>query len=161
MAPVKSKKSAKTGNAAWRNWYKEHRIEFNAARRQKYRTDEELRRRILEQQQEARKLIPKKPRKPPATQSVKNVGGKLVEVYRISKVAEMINRDAQSIRIWEREGKIPKPTIPGGHRYYTEGQVALLKQYSDLMTELRLQPTVRAVEIPKLLSAIKAQWTHA
>lgn len=155
---MKAKNSAKKGSAAWRNWYAKHRDEHNLKRREQYAQDEEKRKAILERQQKARR---ERPKPESDGRQYRNVGGRVVQVFRVGEVAQAIGKDVQSIRIWERAEKIPKPTIPGGHRYYTEGQLELIKQFSDLMTELRYDPLRREKEVSALCAAIKAQWAHA
>lgn len=145
--------------AAWRKWYKSHKEELNRERREKYKTDENYRIALLAQQRVSRAESPRPTSKPSDGRIFKNVGKKSVEVLRIGSVAARIDRDVQSIRIWEREGRIPAPSVPGAHRYYTLRQVNLLHEFAELMTEVRYEhPKVRAEKIEKKSQEIHAKW---
>jgi transcriptional regulator with XRE-family HTH domain len=53
-------------------------------------------------------------------------------LYRVSEVADQLGVSAQTVRVWERQGRIP-PSVrsDGGHRFYTE---AALQEASRLVT---------------------------
>lgn len=46
--------------------------------------------------------------------------------YRINEFAERVGRSVQTIRRWEREGKLTAKRLPSGHRYFDESDVRLL-----------------------------------
>jgi hypothetical protein len=147
----------KAKNAAtWRNWYEKNREEYNARRKQRRDEDPEYRAQLAAKQKEYREA------KPPAEHEgsrIKKVAGRDMEVFRIGDVAKACNRSIQAIRLWEKEGKIPKPTVPGGHRYYTQHQVDLLVEFSEVMEEVRYAPDVRASVIEAKAKDLVARWT--
>ena len=81
-------------------------------------------------------------------------------MFRVGAVAERIRRDVQVLRIWERENKIPRPTVPGGHRYYTVNQVNLLEEFATLMDEVRYDPKVRSEAVEAKSLEIKQKWKN-
>lgn len=46
--------------------------------------------------------------------------------YRINKFASRVGRSAQTIRRWEKEGKLIAKRLPSGHRYFDESDVRLI-----------------------------------
>lgn len=46
--------------------------------------------------------------------------------YRINEFAKRIGRSVQTIRRWEREGKLTARRLPSGHRYFDESDVRLM-----------------------------------
>ncbi|MBK6999420.1 MAG: IS607 family transposase [Rhodoferax sp.] len=46
--------------------------------------------------------------------------------YRINEFAARVGRSTQTIRRWEREGKLIAKRLPSGHRYFDESDVRLL-----------------------------------
>ncbi|MBK7001553.1 MAG: IS607 family transposase [Rhodoferax sp.] len=46
--------------------------------------------------------------------------------YRINEFAARVGRSVQTIRRWEREGKLIAKRLPSGHRYFDESDVRLL-----------------------------------
>jgi len=141
--------------AAYRKWYAKHKAEFNRKRAEKYAADEGLRQAAQRKQQLYRET---KPREVASGQHFRMVKGHQVEVFRIGSVSEMIGRNEQTIRSWERKGYIPKPTIKSTHRFYTTKQVQLLREFGDLSSLVRWDPQIRAVAISKKVKEIKAQW---
>ena len=118
----------KTGFA---RWYEENREAHNAARRKRYKSDKAYREEINLKAAEYRRENPAPSRA--GLSSMKTVGGKLVRVYRLGEVAKMIGRSQQTVRKWEAEGYIPKPSITSAHRFYTDHQVKLLSELADLI----------------------------
>jgi hypothetical protein len=152
MASPKKAKNA----ATWRNWYQKNRDEYNARRKERRDMDPEYRAKLAEKQKEYRESKPHPEHEGPR---IKKVAGRQMEVFRIGDVAKACNRSIQAIRLWEREGKIPKPTVPGGHRYYTQHQVDLLVEFSEVMEEVRYAPDIRADAIEAKAKEIEAKWT--
>lgn len=148
--PAPSKKSP-----YWKKWYEEHKDEYNAARKERRKKDPELRQKIAERQKKYRE---NNPQSETSTQRMKKVSGRMVPVFRIGDVAEACNRSIQAIRIWEREGKIPKPSVPGGHRYYTQHQLDMLVRFAEVMDEVRYEPSVRAEAIEAQSAQMFKHW---
>jgi putative resolvase len=40
--------------------------------------------------------------------------------YKPGEFAQKINRSLGTLRIWDKNGKLPAKRLPSGHRYYTE-----------------------------------------
>lgn len=150
---------SKTAKArqSWSRWYEKNAASHNEKRKAKYHSDPEYRQKVLESRKEARRNAPK----PEVIEHFKVIKGKKVQVVRVGEASEHINRDPQVIRIWEREGKIPRPTVPGAHRYYTMGQLALLKEFADLMTEVRYSRLEREAAVKAKSAELFAQWKKA
>jgi hypothetical protein len=143
--------------ATWRNWYKNNKESYNANRKEKRDSDPDFRAKLAEKQKEYRQS---KPPHDPDQPRIKKIGGRKFQVFRIGDAATACNRSIQAIRIWEREGKIPKPSVPGGHRYYTHHQIDLLVEFSEVMDEVRYAPEVRAAAIEEKAKEIAAKWTQ-
>lgn len=141
--------------AAYRKWYLAHKTEFNRQRAVKYAEDAAARKKAQDRQKVYRDS---KPRNPTPGQQFRVIKMKHVEVFRIGPVAEMIGRDEQTIRSWERKGLIPKPIIKSVHRYYTPHQIVLLREFGDLSLLVRWDSKIRAEAIATKSKQIKAQW---
>jgi predicted site-specific integrase-resolvase len=48
------------------------------------------------------------------------------KVYRINELAKRIGRSAQTVRRWEREGRLTAKRLPSGQRYFDESDVRAL-----------------------------------
>lgn len=70
---------------------------------------------------------------------MKPMNGEMVKAYRITDAGKMAGRSVQTIRNWEAQLTIPKPTIEKTHRYYTLNQISLLKELADLIDLLRYE----------------------
>lgn len=137
-------------------WYEANKEGFNARRRMRYRSDPEYRDKLVERQREARA---KHPRPSQAKDySIRVVGGSKKKVFRIGYVVEAIGRSEMTIRNWERKGIIPKPSVVSQHRYYTKRQVKLLKELSELLTQVRYNPKLRDFAIHQKSNEIYGMW---
>lgn len=143
---------------AYRKWYAANSAKLNKLRKEKYAADPEKRKKIIAHQIEYRK---NKPRPLTDGHHFRMIGKKKVEVFRIGATAKMIGREEQAIRKWESIGRIPPPTIKGTHRYYTAGQVVLLRELAELMDQVRYSPNLREFAIVKKSEEIKALWAGA
>lgn len=146
-----------TNSKSFRKWYDKNGEGYNVRRKQRYHSDPEYREKVIARQREARKNNPR-----PSTASDKHyrvVAGAQVEVFRIGYVVEAISRSEKTIRTWEAEGLIPPPTIEGKHRYYTQGQVLLLKEFSELMDQVRYDKALREFAIHKKSHEVHAKWS--
>lgn len=145
-----------TPKTPFQKWYATNKETLNKARRERYAKDKKFKARVTQQNKESRTRTTK------ASETTgklfRTVRGIEVEVFRISHVAEVIGRDEQSIRIWENQGYIPKPSIPGVHRVYMQYQIDLLAEFAQLMTEVRYTPSTRESMIAAKSAEIKAQW---
>lgn len=144
-------------NKSFSKWYETNKDGFNVRRKQKYHSDPEYREKVIQRQREARKKNPR-----PSTASDKHyrtINGDQVEVFRIGHVVEAISRSEKTIRTWESEGLIPAPSIEGKHRYYTQEQVSLLKEFSELMEQVRYDKALREFAIQKKSGEIHEKWS--
>ncbi len=46
---------------------------------------------------------------------------------RLHEFAEKLGRSVETLRRWDRTGKLPAKRTPGNHRYYTEEDLAQAK----------------------------------
>lgn len=121
----------------FRKWYAENKQRLSAARKERYRTDPELRARILARTAEWRKSKAQCPRD--VGQKKQPMNGTLVEAYRITEAGKMIGRSDQTIRDWEEKKVIPKPTVERSHRYYTLNQIRLMRDLAEMIDSLRYE----------------------
>ncbi len=54
------------------------------------------------------------------------------KIYSIGDFAKRIGRSAQTVRRWEREGKLVAKRFPSGHRYFTESDIRLVLGTEDM-----------------------------
>lgn len=142
---------------AWREWYDRNKEVLNAKRKKSYAENSEHRTNAVEYQRAYRA---DRPRTVADGRQYRTVDGVKVEVFRIGHVATATGRTEQVIRIWERDGKIPKPSLPGGQRYYTQKQVKLLIEFAEVMNQVRYDPKIRAQALSKKTSELNQKWTH-
>ena len=50
----------------------------------------------------------------------------MITKYRIHEFAERIGRSTQTVRRWEREGKLTAKRMPSGHRYFDDADIRLI-----------------------------------
>lgn len=141
--------------SSFSKWYEKNKKEFNRKRRENYRKDEDARLAIVERQREYRRNNPTPRRDVPLT---KEVSGREQAVMRIGVVAKEVGRTDQVLRMWEKKGIIPKPSVTSTHRYYTLRQVELLKGLAEVMDEVRYKPAIRADAIEKKSNEVFGLW---
>lgn len=144
-----------TKQSAYQKWYEANKDEFNRRRRARYKKDPAVQAAAIKQAAKYRKENPRQPSEP---KHYRTVNGNSVEVFRIGAASEMVGRSEQMIRIWERDGKIPRPTVKSKHRYYTMSQVKLMREFSELMDQIRYDQTIRNLGIEKKSAEIHALW---
>lgn len=118
-------------------WYAVHGERLNEKRRDRYHTDPEYKKKVLQQNRESRRKRraeerknrpPKEPRQPGehAWKTTKvRIEGKLQTAYTIGALADKLRCSIQAIRLWERQGLIPEAPFrtPNGDRLYTADSV--------------------------------------
>jgi hypothetical protein len=123
-----------------KNYYREHRQSIADSKKERYENDPEYRRSILQRAREKRakdrkarmEAKAKQKRKDPMAPVVFSVyiGGedRMVNMYSVTQLGLALDRKAQTIRIWEKKGILPKAIYrsTSGDRLYTELQVKLL-----------------------------------
>lgn len=133
------------GAFTFREWYERNGDRLNEKRKSRYQTDPDYRQRVLQTNQESRakrkKVALKQKRKrrerpvvaEPRWKVVElEIGGVLERLYSIGAVAESLGCSIQAIRLWERQGHIPKTEIrtgngKNGDRLYTQAMVEQLR----------------------------------
>jgi DNA-binding transcriptional MerR regulator len=131
---------AKAGSWTFKEWYERNKPEFNARRRERYTTDPEYRKRVLEMNRKNRekrqKVVSKEDRDrkaaikfSPAPSWKEFEGADGVTMVTIGALAKLLNRSAQSIRLWEKHNVIPATTHRNsrGDRLYSPEQVMEIK----------------------------------
>lgn len=137
-------------------WYEANKVGFNAERKAKYHSDPAYREAVLDRQRNARRS---NPRPSVSTEKLyRDVNGEQVQVFRMGHVSQVINRSEKTIRAWESAGIIPTPTIPGKHRCYTQGQLALLKHFSAVMDQVRYNNSLREIAVQAASANLHNEW---
>jgi phosphopentomutase len=131
-------KNRKSDPQYFQNWYAENKEKLAERRAARYRADPEMRRRAQETSRRSRlrkqgKDLDLGPA--PPSRSFRKVGDEIVEVFKIGKVADMIGRSAQTIRMWEAREQIPKPIFDEPQRAYTYPQIELMKGLAKAIDE--------------------------
>ena len=49
------------------------------------------------------------------------------KILRIQEFAKLVGRTPQTIRRWEKEGKLVAKRLPSGHRYFLESDVQIVR----------------------------------
>lgn len=142
-------------NRQWfREWYSDNREAYNKLRRERYKRNKEQQKKARDRAEQRRRLGIKSVSDP----IEKEVNGDLITCYPISYIADQLNKDPQAVRNWETRGIIPKPTIPGAHRFYTEKQFGFLLMLGEILEikpyELRKEPYA------KLQKLITEDWDN-
>jgi hypothetical protein len=129
----------------------------NERRRDRYRSDPTYRENLLRQQADYRQRRPKARRHG----AFRVVNGVEVTVHYIGEVAEACDRKVITIRLWERQGLIPVPSIPGSKRVYLPHQIALVRklaEFFDTNRTARGSDDYRA-RLKKLREHISKHWS--
>lgn len=123
-----------------KQYYRAHRDEIAEKKKKKYETDSQYRKEILRRsrvrkaaqrqaREEAKATAKAKDPMEPKKHTV-SIGGREITVlmYSISQLARCFGRTAQTVRLWEKKGHLPKATYRcnNGNRLYTEFQVKML-----------------------------------
>lgn len=137
-------------------WYESNKEKLAQKRAAKYKADPDYRQKALERSAKQRANNPR----PKVTDErhFREINGQQVEVFRIGVVAARIGRDEQTIRLWEDKELIPKPTAPGKHRYYTQHQVALMRELAETIGFSRYDAVIRRAAITEKSQFIHSQW---
>ena len=154
MAPQVQEDAQKS---AYRRWYEKNKEQFNAKRRQRYQEDDEYREKALENTRTYRSEGVRHPELAD-TPMYREWNGELIEVFRISTVAEMIGRSVQAIRKWEKNEIIPKPYFGRGHRVYTANQIKLLKKVAAFSDKYRYNRAKYYAKLEKLVNEVYEKW---
>ena len=143
-----------------RTYYKKKRGAISEARKKRYQTDPEYRermkrtalmrkRKLAEERAKAKKNQPKpKHGLPKPTEFMIPVGNsnRKVKMYSVGQLARRLDRQTQTLRLWEAKGVIPEAMYrsEGNVRLYTEFQVRQLsKAYTKAVREYGSLATTR------------------
>lgn len=117
-------------------YYKRHGEDVKASRRAKYKADPKYREGVLAKQREKyrvkRGVVVPGMRHP--IKMVVRIHGKSEEVllFSIQVLSVSVRRSVQTIRLWEKEGVIPKtPFRINSHRAYTEKMIEAVQKVLD------------------------------
>ncbi len=142
-------------NENYRNWYKNHREEFNKKRRERYAKDKKYRAKAIKNSNNVRSGN--------AKVTVRKMYRKLeywqVEVFRIREVAEKLNRSIPTIRKWIADGLIPPSIFVGKQNVYTQHQIDCLKVLVEVYDAYRHNPPKLKEELEKSKAWIAAHWS--
>lgn len=133
----KTKETQQEGQARrFKKWHEGSKDDFNAKRRDRYANDPAYR----ERQQEYNRKRQERIKEERGGRTLREVNGVEIECVRMSELAKMCGTNMDAIRRYEKSGYIPKPTIPGSHRLYTNGQAAMVKAFFDEMRKQNVPP---------------------
>lgn len=123
-----------------KTYYREHKKEIAAGKKERYQNDPEYRSMLLrisrERRESKRKLretaklkAAKKNHMKPVEYSI-SIGGieVLIPMYSITQLAAKLGKTAQTIRLWEKKKYLPKASYrsSSGNRLYTDFQVKMI-----------------------------------
>ena len=109
-----------SSKSPFKTWYEKNKLSYNARRAQRYKEDTEFRNRAIEQSATYRATL--------SGRVPRLVDG----LYTVTHVAKTLNVSSMTIRNWEVDGIIPKPTSEDRRRLYTHRQLQLLKVFVNL-----------------------------
>lgn len=144
------------------DWYKLHGARLNEKRKQRYHSDPEYRKKVLETNQQSRKqrkLADDAPAKPPRVKKeverwktvTVSINGIEVELYTVGALAEALGCSIQAIRLWERQGVIPPSTVrsgkgENGDRLYSKDEIEEIRKILEAQGRLRREGEKPSVE---------------
>ena len=144
---------------AFHNWYENHKSEFNAKRRARYRRDRAYRKRVQGYTRRNRKAKPS-----PAPRSdggiLAKVNGKVEVGYRMGAASKILNLPPDVIRYLEKRGYIPVPKKIKGKRYvriYTVARLELVRLAYETRQGVRFG-NVSKQEAENVKLKIKEEW---
>lgn len=140
----------------FKQWYERNKETYNHKRKLRYQSDPNVRAKAIMDARRARAENRFGTREPQPT--LREVNGKEVQVFRMGDVVAATKRGEKTIRVWEQQGLIPKPSIPGKHRLYTAQQVKLLGDFAKSLEAYRYGPS-RDLAVKKQSLLIHSLWT--
>lgn len=142
-------------------WYAANRANLSKKRKERYRLDESVRERAVEYQREYRANKTRPSTKGQA--HYREVAGTRQQVYRIAAAAEMAGCSIEFIRKYEAAGVIPPSTAASVQRYYTVEQIKLIKDFYDLMTQLKYSKdaALKQATMDHAKNTLHSQWLGA
>lgn len=143
----------------FKGWYAKNRDQLNERRRQRYANDPARREQAVKYQCGYRQGKSRPSTK--GSPHFRTISGKLREVFRISEAAEQAGCSVEFIRKYELLKVIPKPLVPSTQRYYTQKQVALIKDFFDVMAQLKhnKDPGLKALALQQQTQVFQSNWT--
>ena len=138
----------------FKDWWGENKADYNAQRRERYRTDPAYRKRAQETVRASRERHGKKIVQPDGSVFRHLIKKKKtrVKVWRIGFVADALDVTVRTIRYWQAMELIPLPIVEGPQRYYTAPQI-------DAMVRLKDQlPGLDQEGRGKIIVWIKGEW---
>lgn len=135
-------------------WYSENREDFNKKRRERYKNDASYRDARLKKSRGASRRVMHRD----GLITIFN-GNVPVEVYTSGVLSKMIGISPTSIRLLERSGVLPRPTIESAHRYYTENQAQVAKEIVGLRKRF-LKSEIVKEEFESELVNLHNKWSN-
>lgn len=143
-------------NAGVRKWYSANREQFNERRRQRYASDPYLRLKARDQAKAYRQNGPEGDMI--HRHIVRVVKGEAVKYFSSGTAAQLLNRSAQTIRLWETKGWIPPPADPMyKHRYYSSKQIVLMNKLLEAISNGVKTPEAKS-KLDDTVKLIHEQW---
>lgn len=114
-----------------RTWYENNKDKHNQRRREAYKNNSAMREAAVSRSQAYRdsndvNLV--------GGAVIRLVGGKNTKVFTTGYVARVVGKTQQTLRVWQKKGLIPEPTVSTGkHRFYTGKQIKLIASLVDFL----------------------------
>lgn len=152
--------TSERARASVRRWYAQHREEYSALRKKRYRSDPQRREKARKAAARYRKARAKgKPVERTLTRIYK---GKEVPVFTTGYIADRISVSTPVLRSWHERGYLPPTLFPESrHRLYTARQVELVRLLADtLKTHSRVGVSREAKQkvLAEVVSIIHKTW---
>jgi hypothetical protein len=143
----------------FKSWYSKNKDKHNAKRRKKYAADPERRDKAVNYQRGYRAENARPSSR--GEEKFRIVKGRECQVWRISDTATMAGCSAEFIRKYEAAGVIPRPLVESKQRYYTAHQVALIKDFYDLMMGLKYEKDsgLKALALQNQQQILSKNWS--
>lgn len=129
----------------YQRWYRKNREQFNAARRARYQKDKDYRKqqRASTQRRRAEERAKRAQQTKPGAP--------------IGDAANLLDRDPQTIRAWEKKGWIPKAETFNSSRYYKPHQIELMRELVKFLEAPGPKASMDA-KLDELVTYIKDNW---
>lgn len=148
--------SARDGTTPFKRWYQDHKDQHNQKRKNRYKLDPAYREQVKRQQRLYRASKPSEPKG--YIPKYREIGGQYIEVFRVGLVCSELKISNRTIVLWEDTGLIPKTTVEGKHRYYTEYQIGLLRVFAEGMAANRFNWKTRDEVVKALSKTLFENW---
>jgi hypothetical protein len=142
------KRDRGTGDDAFGRWYDKNKPVFNLSRRERYKTDPEYKKRVLDAARKARDERRKQNPKPEAYTTT------------LQGAADALDITIWTLRNWRTNEYFPEPLKFNGELWFTDAQVKLLTRIKDYLDKRNIKrlSVAQAEELYGIVKQIRAYW---